>query len=339
MFHYTPKRFSQFPAFILWHSLFQARTDMHAYHSPEFTEPLTPLEEGASSPIQVRRDGTTRQCVVRFAHVKVYFVVCRGCPALPSHIRKTLFASNSRFITNMGTIYDDAAKTYATPNAPYLRYLNSIQKDWQEAKVLLGHLTSAVALIPTVSDEYFLQGGSLTIAQILDISVSTDDQGKSAKKVIPISNLRKRHHQPPTNDVEEFLRQLRSCGPNIDTRIVVLHREWTVTLDDNGASKAAATLLFCHILGMELGLRPSDVSVLARIIDMENKVESFRRHPQHAGYVSLGSLHQFDCNSIAASLGMRKFQGGSANLGTVHGLRPDCTQLTVLSGDVSARTL
>jgi hypothetical protein len=218
-------------------------------------------------------------------------------------------------MTNLGTDYQNAAQTYATSEAPYLQYLNSIGRDWQEAEVLSRHLTLATTLIPTVSDEYFLHGGILPIAQILDISVSTDDQDNVTKKAIVTSTLRKRLARPPPGDVEQFLRHLRSCEPNVDTRVVVLHREWGYTLDDNGAAKAADTLLFCHILGIELDLRPSDVSVLARIVDFENEVESFRRHPQRAGYVSLGSLHKYECNSVAASLGVRHFEGGSANLG------------------------
>lgn len=217
----------------------------------------------------------------------------------------------------MGTnCHDDAAKTYATHSAPYLQYLDSIRENWQEAEVLARHLTLATTLMPIVSDDYFLHGGLLPIAQIFDISISTDDKDNVTKKAILTSTLRKRLARPPPDDVEQFLRHLRSCQSNVNTRVVVLHRQWSYSLDDNGAAKAADTLLFCHILGMELDLRPSDVSVLARIVDFENKVESFRRHPQRAGYVSLGSLHQFDCNSVAASLGVRHFQGGSANLGT-----------------------
>jgi len=244
-------------------------------------------------------------------------VVCKGCPALDLGT-KTLYASNLHVVTNMSTDYQNAAQTYATPNAPYLQYLNSIQKDWQEAEVLLRHLTLATTLIPTVSDEYFLRGGLLPIAQIFDISVLTDDQGNATNKAILTSTLRKRLARPPPDDVEQFLRHLRSCELNVSTRVVVLHRQWAPTLDDKGAAKAADTLLFCHILGMELDLRPSDVSVLARIVDLEHNVESIRRHPQRAGYVSLGSLHQSECNSVAASLGVRRFQGGSANLGTAN---------------------
>lgn len=216
----------------------------------------------------------------------------------------------------MGTTCLDASKLYATDSAPYLQYLNSVREDWQEAEVLSKHLTLAATLIPTRPDEYFLQGGHLAVAQILDISVSTDERGNATYGMNNTFTLRKRLDRPPTDKVEELLQHLRSCEPNVDTRVVVLHREWSFPPDDNGASKAADTLLFCHILGMELGLRPSDVSVLARIVDFEDKVESFRRRPQRAGYVSFGSLHKFHYNSVAASLGVRKFQGGSANLGT-----------------------
>lgn len=212
----------------------------------------------------------------------------------------------------MGTTCHDAAKSYATHCAPYLKYLNSIQQDWQEAEVLSRHLTLAATLIPTVSDECVLQGEGTTIAQILDISVSTDDQGNATYKAIPTSTLCRHLVRPPPGEVEQFLQHLRSCGPDIDTRIVILHRQWGCTEND----KAADTLLFCHILGMELDLRPSDVSILARIVGLENGIQPHPRHPQRAGYVSLGSLDDNHSNSVAASLGVRDFQGGSANLGT-----------------------
>jgi hypothetical protein len=212
----------------------------------------------------------------------------------------------------MGTTCHDAAKTYATHSAPYLQYLNSIQKDWQEAEVLSRHLTLAATLIPVISDECVLQGETTTIAQIFDISVSTDDQGNATNKRKTTSTLGRHLVRPPPGKVSEFLQHLRVCEPNVGTRILVLHRQWGCTVND----KAADTLLFCHILGMELDLRPSDVSILARIFDLDNKVRPHPRHPQRAGYVSLGSLNDNHCNSVAASLGVRDFQGNSANLGT-----------------------
>ena len=62
----------------------EAGSDMHSYCSQEFTEPLTRLEERASSSIRAPSHGTTRQRVVPFAHIKVYFVVCRCFTALAS---------------------------------------------------------------------------------------------------------------------------------------------------------------------------------------------------------------------------------------------------------------
>jgi hypothetical protein len=211
----------------------------------------------------------------------------------------------------MGTPCHDAAKTYATHCAPYLQYLNSIQQDWKEAEVLSKHLNLAATRIPTVSDECVLQGERTIIAQILDISVATDDQGNATYKVIPTSTLGRHLVRPPSGEVEQFLQQIRSCEPKIGTRILVLHRQWGCTDQD----KAADTLLFCHILGMELDLRPSDVSILAHIVGLDNGHQPHPRHPLRAGYVSLGSLDENHCNSAAASLGIRDFQGGSANLG------------------------
>jgi hypothetical protein len=79
----------------------------------------------------------------------------------------------------MSTNSDDAAGTYATQNAPYLQYLRAIEHDWQEAEVLARHLETAAGCLPTISDEFTLEGDSTPIAQIHDISVSVDDQGRS----------------------------------------------------------------------------------------------------------------------------------------------------------------
>ena len=212
----------------------------------------------------------------------------------------------------MGTNYDNAAETYASHDGLYLRYLNSIKKDWQEAEVLSRHLELAATCIPAIPDECVLEGERTTIAHILDISRSPDGQGNTTNKATVTSILGRHLVRPPPREVARFLQDLQSCGPNVDTRIVVLHRQWGCTNED----KAADTLLFCHILGAELDLRPSEVSVLARIVDLENEVVSLRRRPQRAGFVSLGSMDDLHSNSVAAWLGIRDFNGVSANVGT-----------------------
>jgi hypothetical protein len=213
----------------------------------------------------------------------------------------------------MGTNHDNAAETYATHNATYLRYLSSIRKDWAEAEVLSRHLESAATCIPKLSDECVLEGETTTIAQVLDMSVFTDGQGNTTNEATVTSTLGRHLVRPPPREVARFLRDLQSCKPHVGTRIVVLHRQWGCTNND----KAADTLLFCHILGMELDLRPSEVNILARIVDLENEVVSLRRRPQRAGFVSLGSMDDLHSNSVAAWLGVRDFQGVPANLGMV----------------------
>jgi hypothetical protein len=211
----------------------------------------------------------------------------------------------------MSTNSDDAAGTYATQNAPYLQYLRAIEHDWQEAEVFARHLESAAGCLPTISDECILEGDSTPIAQIHDISVSVDDQGNTSSTATLTANLGRHLIRPPPVAVGRFLRKLQTCESNVHTRILVLHRQWGCTVQD----RAADTLLFCHLLGMELDLRPSDVSILACLMDLDNKTASPRRHPQRAGYVSFGSMEDFQSNSVAAWLGVRDFRGGSANLG------------------------
>jgi hypothetical protein len=177
--------------------------------------------------------------------------------------------------------------------------------------VLSRHLELAATCIPTISDKCVLEGETTTIAHILDISVSNDGQGNTTCGATVTSDLGRHLVRPPPREVARFLRDLQSCGSSVDTRIVVLHRQWGCTNND----KAADTLLFCHILGMELDLRPSEVSILARIVDLENEVVSLRRRPQRAGFVSLGSMDDLHSNSVAAWLGTRDFNGISANLG------------------------
>jgi hypothetical protein len=212
----------------------------------------------------------------------------------------------------MSTNSDDAAGTYATQNAPYLQYLRAIEHDWQEAEVLARHLETAAGCLPTISDEFTLEGDSTPIAQIHDISVSADDQGHTSNKATLTASLGRHLIRPPPVAVRKFLHKLQTCESDVHTRILVLHRQWGCTVRD----RAADTLLFCHLLGMELDLRPSDVSILACLMDVDKRIVSPRRHPQRAGYVSFGSMEDLQSNSVAAWLGVRDFRGGSANLGT-----------------------
>jgi hypothetical protein len=211
----------------------------------------------------------------------------------------------------MSTNGNDAAESYATQNAPYLQYLRAIEHDWQEAELLARHLETAAKCLPAISDHLTLEGYSTSIAQILDISVSSDDQGNSSNKAALTADLG-RHlvRRPHPGVVGHFLRKLRSCESDVHTRVVVLNRPWG-TDEEN----AADTLLFCHILGMELDLRPSDVSTLARIEGLSEGVVSLRRHPQCAAFVSLGNMDDDHSNSMAAWLGVRDLKGVKANVG------------------------
>jgi hypothetical protein len=210
----------------------------------------------------------------------------------------------------MSVISNDAAASYATQDAPYLQYLRAIEQDWQEAEVLARHLETAAECLPVISHELTLEGYSTSIAQILDISVASDDQGSSSNTAALTADLGRHLVRPPPGAVGHFLPKLRTCKPDVHTRVVVLYRQWGTDLD-----KAADTLLFCHVLGMELDLRPSDVSTLARIEGLRERTVSLRRHPQSAAYVSLGSMEDEHSSSVAAWLGVRDFQGVRANLG------------------------
>jgi hypothetical protein len=211
----------------------------------------------------------------------------------------------------MSTNDNDAAESYATQDAPYLQYLRAIEHDWQEAELLARHLEAATECLPAISDQLTLEGYSNSIAQILDMSVSSDNEGNFSNTAALTADLG-RHlvRRPHPGAVRHFLRKLRSCEPGVHTRVVVLHRPWGTDQE-----KAADTLLFCHILGMKLDLRPSDVSTLARIEGLGEGSVSLRRHPQCAAFVSLGSMNDDHSSSVAAWLGVRDFQDVQANLG------------------------
>lgn len=217
----------------------------------------------------------------------------------------------------MSTNRTDAAEAYSTLNAPYLQYLKAIERGWQEAEVLARHLEKAAGFLPTITDESILEGESTPIAQIIDISVSPDGERNTRNTAKVTANLGRHLIRPVPGEVGTFFQKLRSSKPDVQTRIVVLHRQWGCTDKD----QAADTLLFCHILGMELDLRPSDVTVLARILDLKDEVVSPRRHPQLSGYVSFGSMDDCQSNSVAAWLGILDFNGGLANLGKAFDLR------------------
>jgi hypothetical protein len=226
--------------------------------------------------------------------------------------RNSITIEVTDFPITMSTKSNSAAQLYATAKAPYLQYLQAIENEWQEAKVLARHLETATQCIPTITDECILEGESTPIAHLFDISSSSDAEGNTRNTATVTGKLGRHLVRPVPSTVEHFCQQLRSCKPDVHTRIVILHRQWGCPDQD----RAGDTLLFCHILGMELDLRPSDVSILARIDDFKEEVGSPRRHPQLPGFVSLGSMEDCQSNSIATLLGVRAFHSGSANLGT-----------------------
>jgi hypothetical protein len=212
------------------------------------------------------------------------------------------------------------SQLFATTNAPYIKYLEKIKGQWFEAESLEEELKALTPVVKkyhqpisanrTVKDTKFVN-----VAEILDIH--NDVKGRNDFVQSPTASLGAYNGLtlPEPRAIENFTRQLRCCEPSVHTRIVVLHSGRSAP-----GARAADSLFFCHVLGVELDLPPTDVSNLAQLDRLRNGYvhadeQPRQRLPMKPGFVSLGYFEETRKRSVAGYIGRRKLGSTSPHIG------------------------
>ena len=212
------------------------------------------------------------------------------------------------------------SQLFATSRAPYIQYLERIKGQWLEAESLDEELKALTPMVKhyhkpvspnrTAKDRQFVN-----VAEILDIY--DDVKGRQNEVKSPTSSLGAYQGLtlPEPQAIENFLSRLQCCESSVHTRVIVLHNGRTAPGD-----RAADSLFFCHVLGVELDLPPTDVRNLAQL---DRHSDGFtlaseqprQRLPMKPGFVSLGYLGETRKRSVAAYIGRRKIGVTSPHVG------------------------
>jgi hypothetical protein len=217
------------------------------------------------------------------------------------------------------------SQLFATTKAPYIKYLERIKNEWPQADSLDGALKKLTSLVkryhqPVPAGRNARVGEFVNVAEILDIYDGANGKNNAIKTPIPSVGAYHDLTLPDPRGIENFLGQLRSCEQNVHTRIIVLH-------SGRGASgdRAADSLFFCHVLGVELDLPPTDVRNLAQLDHLSNGYvqpaeQPRQRLPMKPGFVSLGFSEVTRKRSVAAYIGRRKMGAASPHVGELTSL-------------------
>lgn len=197
-----------------------------------------------------------------------------------------------------------------TTAAPYIQYLETLEDDWTEAQEPLQELRKAAGMISQKVLQHSLSDDSeyVTAAEVLDIH---SDAGGGNTVTTP-AILNERHICSALEDsapVDDFFNSLRQCASDVHTRIIVLQ--------EGMYNLAMETMLFCHILGIELDLRPSHVSVLAQIPGLKLGPRSRYNEQDLPGFISFHDLTGSEDRGleVAAYIGRRQLRGGQPHVG------------------------
>jgi hypothetical protein len=212
------------------------------------------------------------------------------------------------------------SQLFATTKAPYIKYLEHIKSEWPEADSLdetLKKLTSLVKRYhePVPTSRNARTGEFVNVAEILDIHDDVNGKNNVIKPLSPSLGAYKDLTLPDPRAIENFLSRLRSCESSVHTRVIVLH-------SGRGApgDRAADGLFFCHVLGVELDLPPTDVRNLAQLDRLNDGYvqaaeQPRQRLPMKPGFVSLGFSPETRKRSVAAYIGRRKIGTASPHIG------------------------
>lgn len=212
------------------------------------------------------------------------------------------------------------SQLFATTKAPYIKYLEHIKSEWPEADSLDEALKKMTSLVkqyhePVSTSRNAKLGEMVNIAEILDIHDDINGRNNAIKSPTPSLGAYRDLTLPDPRAIENFLSRLRSCELSVHTRVIVLH-------SGRGApgDRAADSLFFCHILGVELDLPPTDVRNLAQLDHLSKGYvqaadQPRQRLPMKPGFVSLGFSEETRKRSVAAYIGRRKMGAASPHIG------------------------
>lgn len=212
------------------------------------------------------------------------------------------------------------SQLFATSKAPYIKYLEKIKDRWVDADILETSLKSLTPLVerynkPVSPNRIAKEDRSITVAEILDIQSDANGNHNTLTAPIPSLEAYSNLAMPEPAAIDNFLHRLQRCGPNVHTRIVVLHSGRFLPGD-----RAVDSLFFCHVLGMELDLCPTDVCDLAQLdthrdgwapTDMQPR----QRLPMKPGFVSLAFSKETRKRSVAAYIGRRQMGQSAPHIG------------------------
>jgi hypothetical protein len=204
------------------------------------------------------------------------------------------------------------SQLFATTKAPYIKYLEHIKSEWPEAESLDESLRKLTSLVK----RYHARVGEfVNVAEILDIHNDVNGRNNAIKTSPPSLGAYNDRTLPDPRAIENFLSRLRSCESSVHTRIIVLHSGREAAGD-----RAADSLFFCHVLGVELDLPPTDVRNLAQLDYLRNGYvqaaeQPRQRLPMKPGFVSLGYSEVTRKRSVAAYIGRRKIGTASPHIG------------------------
>lgn len=148
---------------------------------------------------------------------------------------------------------------FATIDAPYIKYLEAI-RGWPEADEVRLFLREATREVTAQREARPVNTADWKLASIHDIRSNIKGAAATVHEVTLLqgSSLCFPHDGVINVDgVNHFLQRIRECQSDTHMRIIVLH-------GPPNYLKSEATLLFCHILGMELDLQPAHVCMLAK---------------------------------------------------------------------------
>lgn len=160
-------------------------------------------------------------------------------------------------------------KTFATMDAPYLRYLEAISHGARHGRFsddepmrmagYMRELIQGLDGIGPVTDDYNLNGlwnvAHQPVAQIIDIGLDCSIREGATLGL----NVRRRLSPA---EIDLFTEGLHICVPDVHTRILAVCLPSVGKLNPVAGSSMVWKLLFTRFMGVEVGLRPSDMGLL-----------------------------------------------------------------------------
>jgi hypothetical protein len=212
------------------------------------------------------------------------------------------------------------SQLFATSKAPYIKYLEKIKDRWVDAAVLEKSLKSLTPVVerynkPVSPNRKSKEDRAVTVAELLDIQSDANGNHNTLKAPIHSLAAYSNHTMPEPAAIDNFLHRLQRCEPNVHTRIVVLHSGRFLSGD-----RAVDSLFFCHVLGIELDLCPTDVCDLAQLDNHRDgwaptDMQPRQRLPMKPGFVSLAFSKETRKRSVAAYIGRRQMGQSAPHVG------------------------